>query len=143
MPRGRILGRNPEKKEFSSLLFAQSPLQYTFALRFLFLQTHEASHSFFSLLLYTVKEKVGKPHRKPYPLSDGLRNPYRNLKSENSQDYAQKPQQNCTFINWLQEYLLRQEVGFPDGTTFFSQKTIGKTLTIVSLYVLVYVSCIS
>ncbi len=25
--------------------------------------------------------------------------PYRNLKSENSQDYAQKPQQNCTFIN--------------------------------------------
>jgi hypothetical protein len=25
----------------------------------------------------------------------GLRNPYRNLKSENSQDYAQKPQRNC------------------------------------------------
>ena len=28
-----------------------------------------------------------------------LRNPYRNLKSENSQDYAQKPQRNCTFMN--------------------------------------------
>ncbi len=24
---------------------------------------------------------------------------YGNLKSENSQDYAQKPQQNCTFMN--------------------------------------------
>jgi hypothetical protein len=26
-------------------------------------------------LLYTVKEKGGKPYRKPYPLSYGLRNP--------------------------------------------------------------------
>jgi hypothetical protein len=33
------------------------------------------------------------------PLFYGLRNPYRNLKSENSQDYAQKPQRNCTFMN--------------------------------------------
>jgi hypothetical protein len=46
-----------------------------------------------------VKEKGGKPDRKPYPLPYGLRNPYRNLKSENSQDYAQKPQQNCMFMN--------------------------------------------
>jgi hypothetical protein len=45
-----------------------------------------------------VKEKGGKPHRKPHPLPSGL-NPYRNLKSENSQDYAQKPQTNCTFMN--------------------------------------------
>jgi hypothetical protein len=43
-------------------------------------------------LLYTVKEKGGKPGRKPYPLPYGLRIPYRNLMSENSQDYAQKPQ---------------------------------------------------
>jgi hypothetical protein len=28
-----------------------------------------------------------------------LRNPYRILKSENSQDYAQKPQRNCTFMD--------------------------------------------
>jgi hypothetical protein len=35
-------------------------------------------------LLYTVKEKGGKPDRKPHPLPCGLRNPYRNLKSENS-----------------------------------------------------------
>jgi hypothetical protein len=42
--------------------------------------------------MYTGKEKGGKPDRKPYTLPEGLRNPYRNLKSVNSQDYAQKPQ---------------------------------------------------
>jgi hypothetical protein len=36
-----------------------------------------------------VKEKGGKPDRKPHPLSYVLRNPYRNLKSDNSQDFAQ------------------------------------------------------
>jgi hypothetical protein len=40
----------------------------------------------------SIKEKGGKPDRKPYSLPYSLRNPYRNLKSENSQDYAQKPQ---------------------------------------------------
>jgi hypothetical protein len=49
--------------------------------------------------LYTVKEKGGKPDIKPYPLPYGLRNPYRNLMSENFQNYAQKPQRNCTFMN--------------------------------------------
>jgi hypothetical protein len=43
-------------------------------------------------LVNTQKEKGGKPDRKPYSLLYGLRNPYRNLKSENSQDYDQKPQ---------------------------------------------------
>jgi hypothetical protein len=37
------------------------------------------------------KEKGGKPDRKPYPHPCVLRNPYRNLMPENSQDYAQKP----------------------------------------------------
>jgi hypothetical protein len=37
-------------------------------------------------LMYTVKEKGGKPDRKPHLLFYGLRNPYRNLKSENSQE---------------------------------------------------------
>jgi hypothetical protein len=46
--------------------------------------------------MYTVKEKGGKLARKPHPLP---RNPYRNIKSENSQDYAQKPQRNFTFMN--------------------------------------------
>jgi hypothetical protein len=38
--------------------------------------------------LYTVKEKGGKTDIKPQPLPYDLRNPYRNLESENSQDYA-------------------------------------------------------
>jgi hypothetical protein len=50
-------------------------------------------------LQYTVKEKGGKPDGKPCPLLYGLRNPYSNLKSETSQDYAQKPQRNCMLMN--------------------------------------------
>jgi hypothetical protein len=50
-------------------------------------------------LLYTVKEKGGKSDRKPYPLSYGLRNSYRNLKSENSQDYAQKSQWRKMYVH--------------------------------------------
>jgi hypothetical protein len=34
------------------------------------------------VLLYTVKEKGAKPDRKPHPLPYGLRNPYRNRKSD-------------------------------------------------------------
>jgi hypothetical protein len=49
--------------------------------------------------MYTVKWKGGKPDRKLNPLSYGLRNPYRNLKSENYQDYAQKSERNCMFMN--------------------------------------------
>jgi hypothetical protein len=55
-------------------------------------------------LLYTVREKGGKPDGMTYPLYYGLRNPYRKLKSENSQDYAQKPQQNCMFMNSASEH---------------------------------------
>ncbi len=64
------------------------------------MQTHATSYNFYSVLLYTVKEKGGKPDRKPpHPFLYGLRNPYGNLKSENSPDYARKPQRNCTFMN--------------------------------------------
>jgi hypothetical protein len=60
---------------------------YSFELRFLFLQTHATSYSFYSeTLLYTLKEKGGKPDRNPHPLPFGLRNPYRILKSEYTQD---------------------------------------------------------
>ncbi len=38
------------------------------------------------MLLYTVREKGGKSERKPHPLPYGLRNPYRDIKPENSQD---------------------------------------------------------
>ncbi len=48
---------------------------YSLALRFIFLQTHATSYVFlqFSYLLYTVKEKGGKPDRKPCPLPYCLR----------------------------------------------------------------------
>ncbi len=81
-PRGRILGRNPGKRKFSS-----------FALRFLFIQTHATSYSF------RKGEWSKKPDRKPYPLPYGLRNPYRNIKTGNYKDNAQEPQWNCTFMN--------------------------------------------
>jgi hypothetical protein len=42
------------------------------------------------------EEKLIENHT---PFTMVRRNPFRNLKSENSQDYAQKPQQNCTFMN--------------------------------------------
>jgi hypothetical protein len=41
------------------LLAIQSQL-YSFSLRFLFLQTHATSYSFYSALLYTVKKKGEK-----------------------------------------------------------------------------------
>jgi hypothetical protein len=47
------------------LLAIQSHL-CSFALRYLFLQTHATSYSFFIALLYTVKEKEGKPDRKQH-----------------------------------------------------------------------------
>jgi hypothetical protein len=47
-------------------------------------------YSFYSSVTVLVKEKGGKPDRNPYPFPYGLRNPYRNLKSDNSQDYAEK-----------------------------------------------------
>ncbi len=54
---------------------------------------------YFFKLMQPLTEERGKTYRKPYPFPYGLRNPYTNIKSENSQDYAQKPQLNCTFVN--------------------------------------------
>ncbi len=59
--RGQILGQNPDKSLRVFLLAIHSHL-YSFALKFLFLQTHSTSYSFYS----SVTE--GKPDRKPYPL---------------------------------------------------------------------------
>ncbi len=73
--RGRILGRHPDKGlECFFPCYSQPP-----ALRFLF----------FKLTQPLIVSRV------PY----GFRNPYRNLKSDNSQDYAQKPQRICTFMS--------------------------------------------
>jgi hypothetical protein len=43
---------------------------YIFALRFLFLKTHETSYNFYVQLLYTVKEKGEKPEENntPFPM---------------------------------------------------------------------------
>jgi hypothetical protein len=76
-----------QTKVLRVFLLAINSQLYSFALRYVFLQTHATSYSFYSLLLYTVKEKGGKPDRNPYRLPYGLRNPSRNLKSENSQGY--------------------------------------------------------
>jgi hypothetical protein len=66
-----------KSSEFSSLLFKINSIQLW--LEILFLQTHTASYSFYSVLLYTVKE-TGKPDGKPHPLSCGFRIMPRNLK---------------------------------------------------------------
>ncbi len=68
-----------QKSEDFPPCYSQSPTALPWD--FLFFQTHATSCV---KLLYTVKEKGGKPDRKPYPLPYSLRNPYRNLKSEKS-----------------------------------------------------------
>jgi hypothetical protein len=57
-----------QKKVLKVFLLAIQSHFYNFALRFLFLQTHATSYSFYSALLYTVKEKGGTPDREPHPL---------------------------------------------------------------------------
>ncbi len=104
-----ILGWNPDKNHKSfPTCYLQSPLQLCLEI---FISSNSRTilsissnsrnllHISTVKLLYTVKEKGGQSDRKPYPLSYCLINPYRSLKSENSQDYAQKPQLKCTFMN--------------------------------------------
>jgi hypothetical protein len=83
------------------------------------------SYSFYSALLCTVKEKGGKPDRNSHPLSYGLRNPYGNLKSENSQDYALKSQRNCTFMNSASGHLILYYIADDYGCTLL-KLTSGK-----------------
>ncbi len=78
------------QKEFSSLPFTVTSLQFCLEFFYFFKLTQPLTTSTFQLL-HTVKEKGEKPDRKPNPLPLDLRNPYKNLKSENTQDYAQKP----------------------------------------------------
>jgi hypothetical protein len=98
IPKVEFLDENQTKVSRVFLLGIQSHL-YSFTLSFLFLQTHATTYSFYVALLYTVKDKGRKSDRKLRHFSNGLRNPYRNFKSENSQDYGQKPQRNCRFMN--------------------------------------------
>jgi hypothetical protein len=78
--------------EFFSLLFTVTTTALTRDLYFLKITQPLTVSTVQLQLLYTVKEKLGNPDRKPYYLLYGLRNPYRNLKSENSQDFGQNPQ---------------------------------------------------
>jgi hypothetical protein len=87
------LGRNPNKVLRVFLAAIHSHI-YSFAWDFYFFKLTEHLTVSFS-----VKEKGGKSDRKPYPLPYGLRNPYRNLKSENSQDCVRKPQRDCMSMN--------------------------------------------
>jgi hypothetical protein len=86
--RGRILGRNPDKsfKKFPPCN-SQSHLQCCLEIS---ISSNARNLLQFSTvqLMYIVKEKGGKPDRKPYPLLYSLRSPYRNLKSENCQGYC-------------------------------------------------------
>jgi hypothetical protein len=96
---GRILGRIETKAWRVFLLFIHCYLN-SFALRCKLLQTHATFYVFLQFSYWTLqRRKRGKPDRKTYPLPFGLRNPCINLKSENSQDYAKKPQRNSMFMN--------------------------------------------
>ncbi len=78
----RNLRPNSWTKVSRVFLLAIHSYLYSFALRFIFLQTQATPYSFFRVqLLYTVKEKGGKPELKPYPLPYGLKNPKRNLRT--------------------------------------------------------------
>jgi hypothetical protein len=67
--------------------YLQSPLQLCLEISFTPNSRNLLQITQFSTiqLLYTVKDKGGNPNR--------------NLKPENSQDCAQRPQRNCTFMN--------------------------------------------
>ncbi len=98
---GRILGRNTDQSSKSfPPCYSLTPLQLC-----LEISISSNSRNLFQFLVfsyctvYSVREKGGKPDRKPYPLPYDLRNPNRNLNSENSQVYAQKSQRNWTLMN--------------------------------------------
>ncbi len=86
---GRIQRPNSWMKSRKNSVLAIHSHLYSFALRFLSISSnscnllHISSNSRNILhistvqLLHTVKEKGGKPHGKPYPSPNGLRNPYR------------------------------------------------------------------
>ncbi len=77
---------------------------YSFTLRYIFFQTRTTSYSFYSSVTVHCKRERRKTWQKIMPPPYGLRNTYRNLKSENSHDYAKKLQRNCAFMNSAQEY---------------------------------------
>ncbi len=86
-----LKGSRQKSEKFYSLLLLHSNL-YSFAWDFYFFKITQP-------LTVSVKEKGGNLDRKPYPPPYGIRNPDRNLKSVNYQDYAQIPQRDFAFMN--------------------------------------------
>jgi hypothetical protein len=68
-------------KVITVFLLAIQIILYSFALRFFISSNSRNLLQFLQCVAVHVKEKGGKPDRKPHILP---RNPYRNLKSENS-----------------------------------------------------------
>ncbi len=91
-----------KSEEFSSLLLKvpSTALPWDF---YFFKLTQPLTVSAVRYCTYTLQDKGGKSDRKPHPLT---RNPYRNLKFGNSQDYAQKPQRNCRFMKSASGYVV-------------------------------------
>ncbi len=56
---------------------------------------------------------------KPYPLPYCLRNLHRNLKPENSPDYARKPDRNCTFMNAATVHVSGEQGPFLEDIEFY------------------------
>jgi hypothetical protein len=108
-----FLNQNPEAEFLDKIqtkvlrvfLHAVHSHLYSFALRFIFLQSHATSYVFlqtyaasykflqfsYCTVLYKGERRKTGYCRKSYPFSYSLRNSYRNLTSENSQDYGQNP----------------------------------------------------
>jgi hypothetical protein len=90
--RGRILGRNPDKSlQIFPPSYSQSTLQLCLGI-----SISSNSRKLLQFLYRKKEENLIEIHTH-FPIF--LRNPYRNLKSENSKDFAQTPQRNCTFMN--------------------------------------------
>jgi hypothetical protein len=98
--RGRILGRNPDKSlKFSSLLFKTPLLCLGISISSNSRNLVECLQFSYCTVQVHCKGERRKTWWKTIPPSQWFKNPYRNLESENSQDYAQKPQRNCMFTN--------------------------------------------
>ncbi len=72
---------------------------YSFALRFLFLQTLATSYSLYSSVTVHCKGERKKTWQKTIPPSLWFKKSIPKPQVWDSQDYAQKPQLNCTFMN--------------------------------------------
>ncbi len=117
--RGRILGQK-SYKSFSPC-HCQSPLLYSFALRFIFLQIHAISDNFYS----SVNVHCTEERRKTLPpfLWFNAQKPQRNCTSMNSVSGLKVHEGNCgnsKFVSWRN--LVEFSVQYLWSTLFFVRK---------------------